>query len=110
MIINRRLLLLFAVITVTACYAATEKLKSNRDIRPILSDACFHCHGPAEADRQGGLQLDLEDFSQKPGKSVLSAIVPGDLEESEMNFSIHLPEDDEEHMPLLDSEKSITPE
>ena len=96
--------------SIPCLFGEEQKLKFNRDIRPILSDACFHCHGPDEVDRQGGLRLDLEEFSQKPGKSGLSAIVPGDLEESEMIFRIHLPEDDEEHMPPLDSGKSITPE
>jgi len=109
----RRFLLWFLVIcfvSIPCLFGEEQKLKFNRDIRPILSDACFHCHGPDEADRQGGLRLDLEEFSQNPGKSGLSAIVPRDLEESEMIFRIHLPEDDEEHMPPLDSGKSITPE
>ena len=97
-------------VSIPCLFGEEQKLKFNRDIRPILSDACFHCHGPDEAERQGGLRLDLEEFSQKPGKSGLSAIVPGDLEESEMIFRIHLPEDDEELMPPLDSGKSITPE
>ena len=97
-------------VSIPGLFGDVQKLKFNRDIRPILSDACFHCHGPDEADRQGGLRLDLEEFSQNPGKSGLSAIVPGDLEESEMIFRIHLPEDDEEHMPPLDSGKSITSE
>ena len=102
--------LIICFVSIPCMFGDEQKLKFNRDIRPILSDACFHCHGPDKADRQGGLRLDLEEFSQKQGKSGLSAIVPGDLEESEMIFRIHLPEDDEEHMPLLDSEKSITPE
>jgi hypothetical protein len=102
--------LIICFVSIPCMFGDEQKLKFNRDIRPILSDACFHCHGPDKADRQGGLRLDLERFSQKQGKSGLSAIVPGDLEESEMIFRIHLPEDDEEHMPPLDSEKSITPE
>ena len=102
--------LVICFVSFPCLFGEEQKLKFNRDIRPILSDACFHCHGPDEADRQGGLRLDLEEFSQKPGKSGFSAIVPGDLEESEMIFRIHLPEDDEEHMPPLGSEKSITPE
>jgi len=102
--------LVICFVSIPCLFGEEQKLKFNRDIRPILSDACFHCHGPDEADRQGGLRLDLEEFSQKPGKSGLSAIVSGDLEESEMIFRIHLPEDDEEHMPPLDSGKSISPE
>jgi hypothetical protein len=101
------LLLLFWV---DGALCSLKKLEFNRDIRPILSDACFHCHGPDEADRQGGFRLDLEEFAFDPGKSGMQAIVPGDLEKSEMIFRIYLPEDDEEHMPPIDSEKFLTKE
>lgn len=87
-----------------------RKLEFNRDIRPILSDGCFHCHGPDEKERKGGLRLDLESHAFKPGKSGFSAIVKGEVEESEMIARIFLSEDDEEHMPPLDSGKSITKE
>ena len=40
---------------------AKAKLEFNRDVRPILSDACFHCHGPDKAKRKGDLRLDSLD-------------------------------------------------
>jgi ubiquinone/menaquinone biosynthesis C-methylase UbiE len=40
------------------------KLQFNRDIRPILSDACFTCHGPDKAKRKGGLRLDLPETAR----------------------------------------------
>ena len=89
---------------------AERKLEFNRDIRPILSDGCFHCHGPDEKERKGGLRLDLESDAFKNAKSGFPAIVKGDPQESEIISRIFLSDDDEEHMPPLDSGKSITVE
>ena len=70
-----------------------DKLEFNRDIRPILSDACFHCHGPDEKERKGGLRLDLESHAYKAGKSGFEAIIRGNAKDSEIITRIHLPED-----------------
>ena len=49
----------------------------NRDVRPILADNCFACHGPDSAARKAGLRLDRRDEAIKA-----EAIVPGDPEKS----------------------------
>src|SRR5258705_13816563 len=48
---------------------AEPKVDFNRDVRPILSDTCFTCHGPDDAKRKAGLRLDLKDAAFKPVKS-----------------------------------------
>jgi hypothetical protein len=50
----------------------------NRDIRPILSDNCYQCHGPDQYQRQAGLRLDLRPSALEPLGSGKAAIVPGD--------------------------------
>ena len=42
-----------------ASAGAAEPVRFNRDIRPILSDKCFHCHGPDKNKRDSGLRLDV---------------------------------------------------
>ena len=84
------------------------KPEFNRDIRPILSDKCFACHGFDAKTREGGLRLDTEEgaYSLKDG---VQAIKPGDLQGSEVWHRItHVDED--EVMPPPESNKSLTKE
>lgn len=73
--------------------AADVRLKFNQDIRPILSDKCFHCHGPDSKKREAELRLDVRDSAIKD-----KAIVPGKPEESEIISRI-LTEEVDDHMP-----------
>ena len=50
----------------------------NRDIRPIMSNTCFQCHGPDKSSRMAGLRLDLRDEATKTSQSGITPIVPGD--------------------------------
>ncbi|MGY8770004.1 MAG: PSD1 and planctomycete cytochrome C domain-containing protein [Pirellulales bacterium] len=78
----------------------------NRDIRSLLSDRCFHCHGPAEEDREADLRLDQPDGEQGAltDRDDSIAIKPGDLEASSLWHRITT-EDEDEQMPPSDSTK-----
>ena len=62
--------------------SAADPLRYNRDIRPILSDNCFACHGPDQANRKSGLRLDVREAAVAPAESGGIAILPGDVEKS----------------------------
>ncbi|MDA9118584.1 DUF1549 domain-containing protein [Opitutales bacterium] len=81
-----------------------ESLNFNRDIRPILSENCFYCHGVDGNKREADLRLDLREDAIEGG-----AIVPGDLEESEMYYRIHSTVEDE-IMPPPDSNRILSSE
>lgn len=79
----------------------------NRDVRPILSDLCFQCHGPDQSQRKADLRLDLKEGLL--GKDPESAIiVPGKATESEL-FSRLITTDPDLKMPPADSGKEMTP-
>lgn len=84
-----------------------DRLEFNRDIRPILSDNCFACHGPDEKTREGGLRLDLADQARVKLASNKFAIVPGKVADSELVRRI-LSTDPGEQMPPADSGKHLT--
>ncbi|MBK8506682.1 MAG: DUF1553 domain-containing protein [Saprospiraceae bacterium] len=83
----------------------------NQDIRPILSDRCFSCHGPDQGKLEAGLRLDVESIakgklSEHPD---LRAIVPGNLHLSELVNRI-LSTDPEHIMPPVESKLSLNPD
>src|SRR5262249_23649984 len=82
---------------------ASEKVEYNRDIRPILAENCFACHGPDSAARKAGLRLDQRDEAVKAG-----AIVPGKIDDSEMVRRISL-DKGRKQMPPASSHKKLTP-
>ncbi len=87
---------------------AATKVDFNRDIRPILSDNCFACHGPDPETRKAKLRLD----TQKGALSDLGgyrAVVPGQADKSEVYRRITSPDRDEV-MPPPDSHKRLTVE
>lgn len=86
---------------------AAEKLQFNRDIRPILSDKCFFCHGTDANHRKGDLRLDEKESAFKPAKSGEIAIVPGSPEKSALIARIELAHDDDDLMPPKKSGKEL---
>ena len=89
-------------------HAADEKLSFNEHVRPILSQNCFACHGTDAAHRKAGLRLDEPESAYAERKGV-RAIVPGNVEASEIWQRIISPHEDEV-MPPPDAHKvPLTP-
>jgi mono/diheme cytochrome c family protein len=84
------------------------RIQYDRDIRPLLSDRCFKCHGPDAQQRQAGLRLDEVEAAFKPLESEQTPIVPGKPETSELVRRIFA-EDADERMPPPDSGKELSP-
>ena len=80
----------------------------NRDVRPILSNNCFHCHGPDPSDRQADLRLDIREGSGDI-HGAESVIDDTKLDDSELLKRI-TSDDPDVHMPPADSGKTLTAE
>jgi len=103
----KRYAFLFGLLICGRATGDEPRIEFNRDIRPILSDNCFSCHGPDEKTRQGGLRLDLSDAARGKLDSGKIAIVPGKALESEVIRRV-LSTDAGEQMPPADSGKKLT--
>ena len=109
----RRTLMLFAVLALVlgwnqsrdlraaAVQESAQPVEFNRDIWPILAEACFACHGPAEATRQADLRLDTRDF-------IGTAVVPGDAAGSPL-FQRVTADESTGRMPPVAVGRSLTP-
>src|SRR5262245_66540646 len=62
--------------------AIPQTVQFNRDIRPILSDKCYTCHGPSK--QMAGLRFDREEVAKQVLRDNRVAVVPGEPEHSEM--------------------------
>ncbi|MGI8604626.1 MAG: DUF1549 domain-containing protein, partial [Verrucomicrobiales bacterium] len=80
------------------------KIQFNRDVRPILSDLCFKCHGFDGKAREAGRRLDTRDGALEDQDGI-KAIVPGKLAESEVHHRIHSTDSDEAMPPAKSGKK-----
>src|SRR5215204_1565883 len=78
-----------------------------REVRPILSNYCFKCHGPDDKARKAELRLDLREAAIGEAESGARAIVPGKIEESELVARI-FSDDKEEVMPPPSMKKELS--
>jgi hypothetical protein len=98
----------FALLTTGLQVArAAERIQFNRDIRPILSDNCFACHGIDAKKREAKLRLDTAEGALVAGESGAVPIVAGDLAKSEVWLRI-ISDDKDEMMPPPKSHKTLT--
>ena len=93
------------VVVVGATDCAEERVQFNRDVRPILSDKCFFCHGPDSKKREADLRLDVREAAVKA-----KAIVVDQPDQSELLKRV-LSEDPDERMPPVASKLDrLTPQ
>ena len=109
----RRLSSLALLCLALACHAAAPApggtpIDFNRDIRPILSDRCYACHGPDEAKRKSGLRLDNEEGALALLKSGEKAIIRGADHLKSSLLSRIVSKDPEEVMPPPKFGKPLT--
>ncbi|MFO0811075.1 MAG: c-type cytochrome domain-containing protein [Gemmataceae bacterium] len=93
---------LLALWLCTASWSMARPVEFNRDVRPILSDNCFQCHGPDKGQRKADLRLD-----DRANAIAKEAIVPGKPNDSELIRRI-VSDDATEVMPPPTAHKKLT--
>ena len=106
----RLALVLAAALAGASCLNAASKrvISFERDVRPILSENCFACHGPDAKKREAGLRLDVKEDAFKKLDSGDFAIVPGEPAKSKMLKFVSLPTDDDDHMPPVKTGRKLS--
>lgn len=99
--------LLFAIVSPPS--VAEDAVDFNRQVRPILSDNCYKCHGPDAQERKAGLRLDQFDGATAKLESGSTGIVPGNVDASEIIARITTTDPDLV-MPPPSTGKKISPE
>ena len=89
--------------------ASAAEVDFAREIRPLLSENCFACHGPDANKRKAGLRLDVKESAFGKNESGEIAIVPGDVEKSELLRRV-VSADKDEVMPPPKEHKKLKPE
>lgn len=107
MCVSRLTLLLLLIFVLPAAPQALAEVDFNRDVLPILSDKCFHCHGPDNETREADLRLDVQDdmFGERDGHKIVS---PGNSQQSELVQRIRS-QDADQRMPPADSKRQLSP-
>ena len=108
-LVTRTLSRLLAVLSVAGtplAGAGAGAADFNREVRPILSDKCYACHGPDAKSLEGKLRLDLRASATAPAESGATAIVPGRPEKSALIERIESTDKDE-RMPPPKSHKTL---
>lgn len=101
----RHLLHILGALAAASLPAVAASVDYARDILPILSDKCYHCHGPDEGSRKAKLRLDTKEGAFRTKDPV---IVPGKSSESELVSRIVTTNADDK-MPPVDSNRTLTP-
>ncbi|MCA8995996.1 MAG: DUF1549 domain-containing protein, partial [Planctomycetaceae bacterium] len=91
------------------CGQDAPEIDFGREIRPILSDKCFACHGPDDGQRSGGFRLDQQDSAMGAADSGEVPVVPGDLDKSELIARV-TSDDESLRMPPAETNKPLTGE
>uniref|UniRef100_UPI0037CB7636 c-type cytochrome domain-containing protein n=1 Tax=Prosthecobacter sp. TaxID=1965333 RepID=UPI0037CB7636 len=102
-----RLFITLPLIASAVAEPAPRPIQFSKEIRPILSENCFFCHGPDEKKREAGLRLD-DETSAKKNNDGTTAVVPGHPEKSALLERI-VSKDADEVMPPPKQHKTISP-
>jgi hypothetical protein len=98
-------------VVLLASTAAAEPVSFNRDIRPIMSDTCFHCHGNDAGTREAGMRLDVREAALEETAGGVVPIVPGDPDSSAIIQRIFDTDDpmppESAHKPLSAEQKEL---